>query len=56
MFHKIRARSVFDEKLIELEKVHTDDNGADMMTKIFSRCKFQVCYSLAGMARSSTQL
>ena len=28
---------VLDEKLIVLEKVHTDDNGADMMTKSLPR-------------------
>ena len=49
-------RDVLDEKLIELEKVHTDDNGDDMMTQILPRCKFEVCCSLAGMARYSTKL
>lgn len=47
-------RDVLDEKLIELEKVHTDDNGADMMTKALPRCKFEVCCGIAGMAISST--
>ena len=47
---------VLDEKLIDLENVHTNDNGAIMMTKILPRCKFEVFCSLVGMARSSTQL
>ena len=26
-------RDVLDSKLLELEKIHTDDKGSDMMTK-----------------------
>ena len=47
-------RDVLDSKLLELEKVHTDDNGADMMTKALSREKFETCCLIAGMARAST--
>mgnify|MGYP004711942941 FL=1 len=47
-------RDVLDEKLIELEKAHTNGNGADMMTKSLLRWKFEVCCSLVGMASSST--
>ena len=36
-------RDALDAKLLELEKVHTDDNGADMMTKALPRGKFEVC-------------
>ena len=40
-------------KEVELEKVHTDDNGADMMTKSLPRGKLEVCREIAGMAVSS---
>ena len=43
-----------DAKLLELEKVHTDDNGADMMTKAFPRGKFEVCCEIADLAVIST--
>ncbi|RDX87200.1 Beta-glucosidase 40, partial [Mucuna pruriens] len=33
-----------DAKLLELTKVHTDDNGADMMTNVVPRGKFETCY------------
>lgn len=45
-------RDVLD--VIELEKIHTDDNGSDMMTKALPRGKFETCCSIAGMATSST--
>lgn len=32
-----------DVKLLELEKVHTNDNGVDMMTRELSRKKFEIC-------------
>lgn len=44
-------REVLDDKLLELDKVHTDDNGTDMMTKALPRWKFEVCCSLVGMVR-----
>ena len=47
-------REVLEAKLLELEKIHTDDNGADMFTKSLPRGKFEVCHSIAGMAVSST--
>ncbi|RDX71841.1 hypothetical protein CR513_48754, partial [Mucuna pruriens] len=33
-------RDALDAKLLELTKVHTDDNGANMMTKMVPRRKF----------------
>lgn len=30
-------RDALDAKLLEIGKIHTDDNGADMMTKPLSR-------------------
>jgi len=43
-----------DVGLLELSKVHTDDNGADMMTKTLPRWKFEVCCKIAGLAITST--
>jgi len=45
---------VVASKEVELEKVHPNDNGADMMTKSFPRGKLEVCRGIAGMAVSST--
>ncbi|CAH9120743.1 unnamed protein product [Cuscuta epithymum] len=42
-------REVLNDRLLELEKVHTDNNGADMFTKALPRWKFEVCCSLSGM-------
>ena len=47
-------RDALDAKLLELAKIHTDDNGADMMTKALSRGKFEVCCEIAGLAVIST--
>ena len=47
-------RDALDAKLLELKKVHTDDNGADMMTKALPRGKFEVCCEIAGLAVIST--
>ena len=47
-------RDVLDSKSIELEKIHTDDNGADMCTKALLRMKFEACRLSAGLANSST--
>jgi len=47
-------RDILECKMLELEKIHTDDNGSDMMTKALPRGKFEVCCSIAGMAISST--
>jgi len=43
-------RDALDAKLLELEKVHTIDNGADMMTKALPRRKFEVCCEIANLA------
>lgn len=43
-------RDVLYSKKMQLEKVHTDDNGADMLTKVVTRKKLEVCRRLAGMA------
>ena len=43
-------RDVLYSKKMQLEKVHTDDNGADMLTKAVTRKKLEVCRRLAGIA------
>ena len=42
-------RDVLDSKQMQLEKVHTDDNEADMLTKVMTRGKLEVCCRLTGM-------
>ena len=46
-------RDVLDAELLELEKVHTDENGSDMMTKTLPRWKFEVSFLIAGLAITS---
>ena len=36
-------RDVLNAKLLELKKIHTNDNGSDMMTKILPRRKLEYC-------------
>lgn len=45
---------MLDSKLLELEKIHTDDNGSDMMTKDFPRGKLEECCTIVGMVVFST--
>ncbi|KAH0719092.1 hypothetical protein KY285_015123 [Solanum tuberosum] len=47
-------RDVLDSKLLELEKIHTNDNGSDMMTKALLKEKFEECCMIVGMVISST--
>jgi len=42
-------RDVLEEKVVELVKVHTDDNGSDMMTKVLGKEKYEYCRRLADM-------
>ncbi|KAJ4721959.1 Retrovirus-related Pol polyprotein from transposon TNT 1-94 [Melia azedarach] len=46
-------RDVLNAKLLDLEKIHTDDNGADMLTKSLTRDKLETCRLIAGMVESS---
>ena len=39
---------MLDSMLLELEKVHTNDNGSDMMTKALPRGKFEYCCMAPG--------
>ena len=42
-------RDVLNSKQMQLEKVHTNDNGADMLTKVVTKEKLNVCCQLASM-------
>nr|KYP31853.1 Retrovirus-related Pol polyprotein from transposon TNT 1-94 [Cajanus cajan] len=43
-------RDVLESKMLKIEKIHTKDNGADMMTKSLPREKIEVCKEVAGLA------
>lgn len=47
-------RDALNDNLFELEKIHTDHNGSDMMTKALPREKLEACRLIAGMANPST--
>ncbi|GJZ97748.1 putative RNA-directed DNA polymerase [Tanacetum coccineum] len=47
-------RDVIEDGMFELNKVHTDDNVSDMLTKAVAREKLKICCSFAGMANSSS--
>ena len=54
-YHWIRM--ALEEKLFEVEKIHTDDNPSDMLTKVVIVDKHEFCRSATGMKpakRSST--
>lgn len=46
-------RDALDAKLLELEKIHTDENGSDMLTKVLPRGKFEFCRTVAGLTLPS---
>lgn len=45
-------REALDKKLLQLEKVHTDENGADMLTKSLPRDKLEICRQESGLVES----
>ncbi|RVW44682.1 Retrovirus-related Pol polyprotein from transposon TNT 1-94 [Vitis vinifera] len=47
-------RDALNDNLFELEKIHTDHNGSDMLTKSLPREKLKVCCLIARMASPST--
>lgn len=40
---------ILDAKLLELAKVHTYDNGYDIMSKSLPRGKFEACCDIVGI-------
>ena len=47
-------RDVLEKKLLQLEKIHTDENGSDMLTKTLPREKFEFYRLVTGMVMTST--
>lgn len=45
---------MLDSKMLQLEKIHTDENGSDMMTKALPKEKLVVCREVAGMGEPSS--
>ena len=43
-------RDVLNSKQMKLEKVHTNNSSADMLTKVVTKENLNVCCQLAGMA------
>ena len=41
---------VIDQQLLRLVKIHTDENPADMLTKVVTRDKLELCRDKAGIA------
>ena len=46
-------RDVLEKKLLQLEKIHTEENGSDMLTKILPRQNFEYCRLAAGLMEPS---
>ena len=42
-------RLVIEQQSFELEKIHTDENPANMLTKVVSREKLKLCVGFVGM-------
>ena len=42
-------RDVLEKKLLQLEKIHTEENGSDMLTKSLPRQNFDYCRLAAGL-------
>ena len=42
-------RRVVEQQSFGLEKIHTEENPTDMLTKVVSREKLKLCAELAGM-------
>ncbi|KAL5555231.1 hypothetical protein UlMin_037467 [Ulmus minor] len=47
-------RDVVSQGTVSVEKIHTDENPSDMMTKPVTGAKFKVCLDLLGVAGFST--
>ena len=46
-------RDVLDSKILQLEKIHTEENGSDMLTKSLPRQNFEYCRLAAGLMEPS---
>lgn len=45
-------RDVLEMKLLHIRKIHTNNNGSDMMTKALAREKLAMCRKIAGMSEA----
>jgi hypothetical protein len=50
------VRDIVEEGHISLAKVHTDENLADMLTKVVSGSKFQHCLNLQNIIPYSSKI
>lgn len=46
-------RDVLESKLLKIEKIHTKDNGANMMTKVLPKKKLEVCKEVASLSSTT---
>ncbi|KAM1487717.1 hypothetical protein ACFX2I_001756 [Malus domestica] len=42
-------RDAIENKLLQLKKIHTDNNSSDMLTKVVTKSKLEFCIKAAGM-------
>ena len=49
-------RDTLENKLLSLEKIHTDRNGSNMLTKALSRDKTEVCRQMENLVKPPHQL
>ncbi|KAM2033899.1 hypothetical protein ACFX1T_015715 [Malus domestica] len=42
-------RDVIENKLLQLKKIHTDNNSSDILTKVVTKSKLEFCIKAAGM-------
>ncbi|PNX76387.1 copia protein [Trifolium pratense] len=47
-------RDMLDSKQLQLEKIHTDNNCSDMMTKSLLKDKYEFCRTTTGLLEPST--
>ena len=45
-------RDVLESKLLYLDKIHTNQNGSDIMTKVVTMVKLDVCRKMAGLSKT----
>jgi len=45
------VREILEEEEIVLQKIHTTENHADMLTKVVTRTKFEHCLDLVNILR-----
>jgi hypothetical protein len=46
--------NALEDKLLQIEKIHIDDNRSDMMTKPLPMQKLEICKSAAGLMEPPT--